>query len=159
MQGRREDERPCIEARAEIVIDKEGAWFYNGLPIINRRIVQYLYGLLEASPDGGYQLRNERDICPVLVQDAPFVVVSLQVTDGRHPQIIIKLNDETTESLDLKTLVIGAENIPYCRVKQGRFRARFLRAPYYRLAESVQQEGEAQFFIELNGQRHYLGTA
>jgi hypothetical protein len=153
------DGRPCIEARAEIVIDKEGAWFYNGLPIINRRIVQYLYGLLEASPDGGYQLRNDRDICPVAVQDAPFVVVSLWMSDSGRRQILIKLNDETIEPLDLQTLAISAENIPYCTVKQGRFRARFLRAPYYSLAESVQQEGEARFFIELNGERHYLGTA
>jgi hypothetical protein len=152
-------DRPCIEDRAEIVIDKEGAWFYNGLPIINRRIVQYLCGLLEASPDGGYRLRNDREICPIAVQDAPFAVVSLWVSDGPCRQIIIKLNDETTEPLDLKTLVFSAENIPYCTVKQGRFRARFLRAPYYRLAESVQQDSEEHFFIELNGERHYLCTA
>jgi len=146
---------PC-DGRPAIVIDKEGKWFYNGLPIINRKIELYFCRLLEAGPDGGYQLRNEQEVCPVEVQDTPFVVAALWPSEGPHEQFFIKLNDDTVETLDIKTLVIGPENIPYCGVKQGRFKARFLRAPYYRLAESVQQEGDAKFFIELNGKRHYL---
>ncbi len=146
----RRDEQPAI------VIDKEGAWFYNGLPIINRQIVQYFYTLLEVDPHGGYQLRNAREMYPVTVQDAPFVVTDLWPSDAPPEQLYIKLSDETVELLDLKTLVISAANIPYCTVKQGRFRARFLRAPYYRLAEAVQQEDDTTFFIELNAQRYYL---
>jgi len=146
----------AAEGRPSIVIDKEGNWSYNGLPIINRRIVLYFCELLEAAPGGGYQLRTEQEICPVEVQDTPFVVTALWPSCGPEEGFFIKLNDDTVEPLDVKTLVIGAENIPYCAVKQGRFRARFLRAPYYRLAESVQQEGEASFFIELNGTRQYL---
>lgn len=147
-----------IESRSGIVIDKEGAWFYNGLPIINRNIVRYFYGLLEEAPGGGYQLRNEREVCPVEVQDAPFVVTSLVPGEGPGKAFVIRLNDDTSEELDIKTLVIGADNVPYCRVKQGRFRARFLRAPYYRLAESIEQEGDSSFFIELDGERHYLNV-
>jgi len=90
------------------------------------------------------------------VRDAPFVVISLWPSDGPPDQFLIKLNDDSVETLDMETLSINAENIPYCTVKQGRFTARFLRAPYYRLAESVQQEGDSRFFVELNGQRHYL---
>jgi len=149
----------CKDGQPAIVIDKEGAWFYNGLPIINRQIILYFYKLLEASPAGGYQLRNAREVFPVEVQDAPFVVVSLWLSVGQPQQFFIKLNDDTVEPLDLKTLTIGPGNIPYCLVKQSRFGARLLRAPYYRLAESVQQAGETAFFIELNGERHYLGTA
>jgi len=148
-----------IESLPAIVVDKEGNWFYNGLPIINRQIVQYFYQILETTPAGGYQLRTEREICPVTVQDAPFVVVALWRSVEPKEQFIVKLNDDTIEQLDLKTLVIGGQNIPYCNVKQGRFRARFLRAPYYCLAESVQQEGGSNFFIELNGARYYLCTA
>jgi hypothetical protein len=159
LQGQQADARNPLEGRPEIVIDKEGNWFYNGLPIINRKIQLYFCQLLEIGPDGGYLLRNEQEVCPVEVQDTPFVVTSLWPSDGPHEQFFIKLNDDTVETLDMQTLVISAENIPYCQVKQGRFRARFLRAPYYRLAESVQQEGDAKFFIELNGERHYLLSA
>lgn len=148
--------RNSLEARPAIVIDKEGNWFYNGLPIINRQIQLYFFQLLEIGPDGGYLLRNEKETCPVEVQDAPFVVTALWPSDEPHEQFFIKLNDDSVETLDMLTLVISAENIPYCTVKQGCFRARFLRAPYYRLAESIQQENDTTFFIELNGRRHYL---
>ena len=146
------------ENRPALVIDKEGTWFYNGLPIINRQIQQYFYQLLEPVPGGGYQLRNDQEVFPVEVLDTPFVVTSLWPSDVPPEQFFIKLNDDSIETLDLETLVINPENIPYCTVKQGRFRARFLRAPYYRLAESVKQEGDDRFFIELNAKRHYLQT-
>jgi len=150
------EDRTSSEDRPAIVIDKEGTWFYNGLPIVNRQIQQYFFTLFENAPDGGYQLRNEQEIFPVEVQDTPFVVTALWPSDEPPDQFFIKLNDDSVETLDMETLSINAENIPYCAVKQGRFTARFLRAPYYRLAESVQQEGDARFFVELNGQRHYL---
>jgi len=153
------DARISIEDRPAIVIDKEGTWFYNGQPIINRQILLYFYQLLELGPDGGYLLRNEQECCPVEVQDTPFVVTALWPSEGPHEQFFIKLNDETVETLEMETLVISAENIPYCQVKQGRFKARFLRVPYYRLAESIQQESEMVFFIELNGARHYMHSA
>ena len=148
-----------IEGRPTIVIDKEGDWFYNGQPIINKQILQYFYQLLEIGPDGGYLLRNEQESCPVEVHDTPFVVSALWLSDGPHEQFLIKLNDDTVETLDIETLVISADNIPYCSIKQGRFRARFLRAPYYCLAESVQQENDIDFFVELNGKRHYLSQS
>jgi len=155
-QGQQMNTQVPIEGRPAILIDKEGAWFYNGLPVINRQILQYFYQLLEIGPDGEYLLRNEQESCPVEVQDTPFVVTALWPSEGPHEQFFIKLNDDSVETLAMETLSISAENIPYCAVKQGRFRARFLRAPYYRLAESVQQEDDARFFIELNGERHYL---
>ena len=148
-----------LEGRPSILINKEGEWFYNGLPIINKKVLQYFYQLLETGPDGGYQLRNERECCPVEVQDTPFVVTALWPSDGPHEQFFIRLSDDSVETLAIETLSISPENIPYCTIKKGRFRARFLRAPYYRLAESVQQENEADFFIELNGKRHYLSMA
>jgi hypothetical protein len=157
-QGQQMKTKVPIEYRPAIFIDKEGTWFYSGLPIINRQILQYFYQLLEITPDGGYLLRNGQDSCPVEVQDTPFVVTALWPSEGPHEQFIIKLNDDSEETLAMETLSISAENIPYCIVK-GRFKARFLRAPYYRLAESVQQEGDAVFFIELNGERHYLSPA
>jgi hypothetical protein len=150
--------RKSLEGRPAIVIDKEGNWFYNGFPIINRQIQLYFCRLLDLGPDGGYLLRNEQEECPVEVQDTPFVVTSLWLSDGPPREFFIKLNDDSVETLAMETLSISAENVPYCSVKQGRFRARFLRAPYYRLAESVQQENDTTFFIELNGRRYYLSS-
>lgn len=141
------------ETENEIKIDKEGSWFYNNAPIVNRNVFLLFCKHLEKDPRGGYRLRIDRETCPVTVEDAPFVVVDA-VRDKDN--LKIQLNDETVETLDLKTFYIAAGNVPYCTVKNGAFRARFLRKAYYRIAEYFEQDGEDSFFIRLGGKRFDL---
>lgn len=137
----------------EISIDKEGNWFYNKARIVNRNIFLLFCKHLEKDPGGGYLLRIDRETCPVMVEDAPFTVVDAVKDQGR---IKIQLNDETVETLDLETFYIGSGNVPYCTVKEGRFRARFLRKAYYRIAEYFEQDETETFFIRLGDQRFPL---
>ena len=142
-----------------ITIDKDGTWFYNGLPIINKAIYLFFNQHLESTPEGGYRLRIEEETCPVLVEDTPFVVVDLRrdhTTEGLEA-FWIRLNDETWEQLDLTTLKIRNDNVPCCRVKKGMFPARFSRPAYYRLAEHVVEHPDGRFSIPLNNIHHYLG--
>ena len=67
----------------------------------------------------------------------------------------IILNDETQEKLDLKTLSINSENIPYAKIKQGEFDARFTRAAYYEFMKYLKKEGE-NYYIMSNGEKHFL---
>ncbi len=115
------DAQVSIEGRPAIVIDKEGTWFYNGLPIINRQILLYFYQLLEIGPEGSYLLRNEQESCSVEVQDTPFVVTALWPSKGPHEQFFIKLNDETVETLEMETLVISAKKYSLLHDKTGPF--------------------------------------
>jgi hypothetical protein len=148
-------------AQAEIVINKEGTWLYNGLPIVNKAIYLFFNQNLEYSPAGGYQVRVGAEVSPVAVEDTPFVVtdvVLISVPEQGEGFFKIYLNDETEEALNLESLSAGKDNVLYCAVKGGKFRARFLRPSYYRLAEHMLQEGEDRFYIPLNGRKYYINS-
>ena len=140
----------------ELVIDKEGTWLYNGQPIVNKAIYLFFNQNLEYSPAGGYQVRVGAEVSPVAVEDTPFVVTDVVLVEQGESFFKILLNDETEEPLDLESLSVGKDNVLYCAVKSGKFRARFLRPSYYRLTEHMQQEGEDRFYIPLNGKKFYI---
>jgi hypothetical protein len=139
-------------------IDKEGNWFYNKLPIINKAIYLFFNQHLTQDESGAYIIRIGNETSRLFVEDTPFVVTGVDYIQTKAPEdyFDIRLNDETIEKLDLQTLYIGKNNIPYCRVKGGTFPARFLRSAYYQLSQHVQQEGEEGFYIMLNGRKQHL---
>lgn len=140
---------------AVIRIDKEGNWFYNGLPIINKKIYLFFNKHLETGTDGNYIIRVGDETCRLEVEDTPYVVNGLSLVkseeDGRSC-FKIRLNDETEENLDLNSLYINPNNIPYCKVKSGKFPARFLRAAYYQLAQYIENDRD-EFYLSLNGEK------
>ena len=144
----------------ELVIDKEGTWLYNGQPIVNKAIYLFFNQNLEYNQAGdGYQLRVGAEVSPVAVEDTPFVVTDVVLVSGPEQGesfFKIQLNDETEEELNLESLSVGKDNVLYCAVKSGKFRARFLRPSYYRLTEHMLQEGEDRFYIPLNGRKFFL---
>ena len=136
----------------KLVIDKEGRWFQNGAEIVHGEIYRQFCAMLEHSPDGGYQVRMGREVCRVEVEDAPFVV--LRVTELDSQRVSILLNDGTTEPFDPERFWIGADNVPYCTVKNGEFPARFSRPAYYQIARHIQPgEKRNEFFLVLGDKR------
>jgi hypothetical protein len=94
------------------------------------------------------------------VEDAPFLVATVEFVssgmDGREA-IWLTLNDETREKMAPETLRIGPDHVPYCRVREGLFEARFSRNAYQILAPHIQlDEKENRFFLSLNRKKHYL---
>jgi len=61
---------------------------------------------------------------------APFVVVRFE---RRDDEFVAQLNDATQEVVDPATLRVGPGDVPYGRVKGGRFEARFSRAAAHQL--------------------------
>jgi hypothetical protein len=136
----------------KLVIDKEGNWFQNGAEIVHPEIYRLFNQLLEKDPDGGYLIRMGQEICKVEVEDAPFVVKRLIEND--HAPLELELNDGSREAFDPKFFWIGEQNIPYSRVKDGVFHARFSRPAYYQLARYiVSGDDEKEFFFLLDGER------
>ncbi len=94
------------------------------------------------------------------VEDAPFLVKSLDYNpsaEAKGAYFAILLNDESTETLNLSTLQVGEDNVLYCRVKKGGYRARFCRASYYELARYIEFDpSSGSYFVLLNGERYYL---
>jgi uncharacterized protein len=148
-----------LEEEPTIKIDKEGNWFFKNLPIINRKVFLFFNQQLRRDEKAGYVLRVGQETCKLKVEDTPFVVAGIEFVDsvlGKESFFKIRINDETEETLDLKSFYIAKDNIPYCLVKRERYPARFLRPPYYHLAKFIQQESEGRFFVLLNNTKHYI---
>lgn len=149
---------PC-----QIRIDKEGVWYYKGAEMFRREIVNFFYQNIRQDETGHYLIELENDRCYLEVEDTAFVIRSVRQTisekDGKRVFFLL-LSDDTVDLLDLSTLWVGEGNVLYCTVKENRFAARFLRQAYYQLVGDIEYDEEQdQYFIPLNGERHYLKEA
>lgn len=142
---------PCF-----ILIDKEGRWFHKGAEMVRKDIVRFFYERIELDSLGRYVIRWGDERCYLDVEDTPFVVRKVHVTEsGKGGGFSLWLSDDKTEALDPETLSVGPGSVLYCRVKEGKFPARFLRPAYYQIAEFIQEEG-GEFYLPLNGLKYYI---
>jgi len=148
----RSDIPPCM-----ILIDKEGRWFHKGLEMIHREFIKLFYQNMKVDSRGRYVITLAGDQCYVDVEDTPFVVWRTAVTDDDKtgPRFSLHLSDDSREDLDPYTLMVGAGNVLYCRVRNGAFPARFSRPAYYQLAEHIEEE-KSVFYLTLKGQRYAI---
>ena len=146
--------------RPPLKIDKEGRWFFQEEEITHRKTYLLYARSLTRDESGRIIVKIGREQCPVEVEDAPFVVTTIDSIplglDGQEA-IWLTLNDESREKLDPGTLRIGPGNIPYCKVREGMFEARFSRNAYQLLVPHIQQdEKDKRFFLALNRNKYYL---
>lgn len=145
-----------------IRIDKEGKWWYEDKEIIHPAIYKFFNEQLRKDDEGRYFIRVKNQICYIEVEDAPFVVTyaaRIDYPDGSPSRYLIKLNDGTQETLDLSSLSIGKDNVMYCMVKGGRFKARFLRPAYYQITSFIEEEPRTgRFFIRSGNRKFYIRT-
>ncbi len=148
------DEEQIFDASRylKLEIDKDGGWIQNGVAMTHPGIRKQFFTALSKTEDGGYIVRIGREICSVLVHDAPFVVTSVDhQPDGTF---LIKLSDETSEILQPDGLWIGNDNVPYSKVKNGVYHARFSRAAYYQLARHIAlDEKEGKYYLSAGDQK------
>lgn len=117
-------------------IDREGVWFADGGEVTHAGIVANLWSNLRVDAEGHFlQIGPVR--IPVEVEDAPLVVVRVE-RDGDG--LAVTLSDGSREPLRPETLRLGAGEVPYGRVKDGAFEARFSRAAAYELLQRVEYD-------------------
>ncbi|HXJ37514.1 MAG TPA: hypothetical protein VMS22_26095 [Candidatus Eisenbacteria bacterium] len=114
-----------------ITFGKDGRWYCDDEIIPNKAICRLYARAMTIDADGIARLRLGEDEAHVTIEDTPWVVVQVEGGPARGFQIL--LNDETLEPLDPATLRVGPDNVLYCRVKDARHEARFLRPAYYEL--------------------------
>lgn len=118
----------------KLAIDRDGAWHAEEGEITHPGLLASLRAALQVDDEGHYvQIGPAR--VPVDVEDAPYSVVRAEL-DGPFPTVI--LNDLSREPLRLETLVFGPGDIPYCRVREGAFDARFSAAAAWQLLQRVE---------------------
>lgn len=141
----------------DLFIDNEGKWYQNGLEIIHPGVKKQFSDALEKTPGGGYRIRIGREICDVLVEDTPFVIIG--ISEGGDGEVGLRLNDGSDEMFQPATFWISDSNIPYSMVKNGRFPARFSRPAYYEIAKLIVfDENTQSFSIVLNGKSWPIRT-
>ncbi len=140
--------------------DKEGRWYHEGVEITHERTRKLFSRSLKKDSRGRYLIAIGKEWSYVEVEDTPFLVKSLDYNpsaESTDAYFEILLNDGSTEILDLNTLQVGEDNVPYCQVKKGEYRARFCRASYYELARYIEFDTSSEgYYILLNGERYYL---
>jgi len=141
---------------SSIKVDKNGTWYYEGAEIIRKEILSLFYESLHLDEEG-YSLEINGECARLEVEDTVFLVQGAElVTDGEET-FIIRLNDGSQERLDLDTFRIAEGNVPYCLVKEGRFPARFLRLPFYQVAQHAHHDEDTdEYFLLLNERKYYL---
>jgi len=141
-------------------IDKEGRWFYQGEEITHRRTYLLYSRNLTLDGKGRLLLRLGKEECRVEVEDAPYIVKSVDfIGPDRGPLkgINLLLNDETREPLRPATLKVGEKNVLYCRVREGMFAARFSRNAYQLLFPFIRHDEKGKrFFLLLDGKEYIL---
>jgi len=158
----RDPGKPLTDGKSADQDDKDGRWSYQGEEITHRPgPICFTLGISpgmnrvgSSSASGGRNARWRRKTPPFVVATMDFVSAGPRDEEA----IWLTLNDETREKMAPDTLRIGPNHIPYCRVREGMFEARFSRNAYQILASHIQlDEKENRFFLALNGKNHYLG--
>jgi uncharacterized protein len=149
-----------IPSTGDIRIDIDGLWFYRSIEMSRRDIVRLFYRHLVKDESGRYYIQMKEQRYPVEVEDTAYIVWSLLWIDshkGGEECIHLLLSDDSVEILALETLRIGRNGVPYCRVKNGSFDARFSRSSYNRLAEHIQYDPQrSDYFVMLGKRRYYI---
>lgn len=146
-----------------IHIDKDGTWFHHGAPIIHQGILQLFYRSIRQDEKGRYLLVLKEQTCVLEVEDTPFVIARTTLMppdpDDSRERFLLRLVDGTEETLDPATLTVAADHVLYCKIRGGRFPARFSRPAYYQLARHIEQDAKTRgFFLMVAGRRYHLKT-
>lgn len=134
---------------------RDGRWYADGQPIANPRIARLFSQSVHRTATGGYELRVAEERAPITVDDTPYVVTG--ATDDGGGIIWLELNDGSREALDPRSLAVGADEVLYCTVKQGREPARFLRPAYYQVASHIAPDAGGGFVFRTAGGAHPIG--
>jgi hypothetical protein len=147
---------PCM-----MYVDKEGAWFHKGAPIIHRELLVLFYQCIRLDEESRYIIKFKDQVCRLDVEDTPFVILRTDFVpagcDGEAERFVLHLIDHTKEDLVPESLSIGPDHVLYCKVKGEQFPARFSRPSYYQIAEYIQEElNTDRYFLYLNKKKYYV---
>ena len=140
-----EDWHPDFCGDSEMRIARDGTWFHQGTPIGRRELVRLFSTLLRKDEDG-FMLVTPAEKLSILVEDAPFLAVMMEVT-GAGPQQVLtfatNVGDETVAGPHhpLRFARDGEAPIPYLHVRGG-LEAKLSRAVYYQLVDLAVREDD-----------------
>ena len=149
---------PAPEGRSRestIRLDAEGRFWHDGERIEHAGMAKAFASWIERHPDDGrFILTNGYDWTYFTVDDTPFFVRALRAEAG---EATLVLSDGSEEPLDPATLVSGAHDALYTRVKNGRFEARFMPEAQTALAPLLVEGDGGEPAVSLGGRSFAVG--
>lgn len=147
----------------DMVIKTDGSWYYMGTPIARERMVKLFSTILRKDDDGKTYMVTPVEKIGITVDDAPFVVTTMEcsggdsdeiisfttnvgdviVLDGEHP-LRVEVNSETGEPR------------PYVLVR-GNLEALISRSVFYELVEHASEE-DGSLILHSSGATFTLGA-
>ncbi|WP_420391707.1 DUF1285 domain-containing protein [Acuticoccus sp.] len=144
-------------------IAADGAWHYNGTPILRERLVRLFASILRREADGGFVLVTPVEKVSIEVEDAPFQAVELaQDGEGEDAILTVRTNvgDVVAVGPDHPIHTVRAEHdgfVPYVRVRGG-LDARFTRAAALELADLAHETPDGGLAVASGGTVFPLGA-
>lgn len=135
-------------------ITRDGEWLHEDEEVTHPGILANLRDNLRVDARGHYLQAGPARV-PVELDDAPFTVLRVEAAGDR---LVVTLNDLSREALDPGTLSFDAEDVPHCRVKQGRFAARLSRAAAHQLLDRMEDGEDESHAVLVIGPRRYPVT-
>ncbi|MCI0454109.1 MAG: DUF1285 domain-containing protein [Candidatus Dadabacteria bacterium] len=141
-------------------MDKEGTLFFERNEIGDPWVYRFFLRSLKQGDDGRFLVICENEHCYIEAEDVPYVINDISVTESEKEeisQIELLFRGGYKEALDPSTLHIGKGNVLYCRVRKGRFIARFNRRSYYRMVNFISYNDKTgEFLINVNGRPYAI---
>ncbi|MDX1755026.1 MAG: DUF1285 domain-containing protein [Marinobacter sp.] len=157
---------PELSGEIDIRIARNGLWLYQGEPMEREAIPQLFSTILRREDDGEYYLVTPVEKWRLVVDDAPLLAHSVEVTgQGSNQQVSVVTNMGERIPIDGEhPLTVGCypdsdEPRPVVAVRHG-LEARLVTAAYYDLANYVEesvQDGRSVLGIRSHGQFFPLG--
>jgi hypothetical protein len=131
----------------DIRIARDGTWYHEGSPVGRKELVRLFSTILRRDPDG-FVLVTPAEKMRIVVEDAPFLAVLLDVAgEGREQLLTFTTNvgDQTVAGpanpIRVETDPETQEPAPYVHIRKG-LEARISRTVFYQLADlAVPGEG------------------
>ncbi|MEB2313407.1 MAG: DUF1285 domain-containing protein [Sorangiineae bacterium] len=142
---------PGRSRESSIRLDADGRFWHEGAPVTHAGMATAFASWIGRHPDDGrFILSNGFDWTYLTVEDAPLFVRGARVAGD---SVWLSLSDGSEEPLALETLVVGARDALYARVREGALEARFTPAAQLALSPLVVEgEGGAPALV-LGGRR------
>ena len=135
-------------------IDVEGIVWHDGTEMEDPWLLKFFMEKMTRLPDGRFQALCQGETCLIQAEDVPYVIQSIEVSPQK---VILKFPGGYQEELNPNTLVVGKENVLYCKVRAGEFEARFNRKSYLELAKQIEVDPkEKKYYLKLSGQKYLI---
>ncbi len=145
----------------DIVIKRDGTWFYMGTPIGRAPLVRLFSTVLRKDDDGKTYLVTPVEKIGITVEDAPFVAVEMNASQQADEQVLTfrtNVGDLVECGADnpLRFDIVGETDQlkPYVLVR-GRLEALLARPVMYELisyGEEIEVDGQVMFVLRSKGE-------